>query len=284
MSVIIVKDGKETTFKGAILKDGGIWVNSTKGVLPLCDSTLLKAKGLDPKAVAASGAMDKHPDCWLKLGQNPGGATAYLLGDYHKLKEAERLTEREVDMQSHVVANTVKLQRHEYADTEWYLCYGKIQQRIYPDGDISLSRDPDETYMAGVRWMLAEAEYQQLSAISTTKPEPPQYDLTEPTGIPEGVNEICQAQDAWHRAESVYERAHEREQIAPYPTDKDYRAAISNYPRAALYLTCESYIVAANHHKVSAGEQARNLLLQGGKAVDVQAILDNWLPPSAMWD
>ncbi|NJM74882.1 MAG: hypothetical protein HC852_02820 [Acaryochloridaceae cyanobacterium RU_4_10] len=290
-NIVVIKDRKKKTFE-AELRDGGIWVKTPKGKLPMCDSSKLKSQGLDPVAVAKAGEMHKYPDCWLKLGQNPGGAIVYLAEEYRKIEKAEKereeaewLDNRDSTIQSCISACTVKLQRHEYSfpTIEWYLCFGDVQQQIYPEQDISLERSPDETYMAGVRWLLTSKEYQQISAIPTSKPEP-QYDLTEPIGTPEGVDKICKAENEWHRAQSAYESAYEREEYAPYPSDKNYRTEIAVHPRAALYLKCEAYIRAENYHKAEAGNQAKDLLVRGGKAADVEAILDNWVHPSAKWD
>jgi hypothetical protein len=285
MDIVVIKDEKALHFSGINLRDGGLWAKTPKGDMPMCDSSLLKSKGLDPVLVAKKGQMEQHPDCWLKLGQNPGGSFVYLAEDYRKFEEASRLEKRDAIIQSHILAATVKLQRHEYSfpEIEWYLCYGEIQQRIYPENDIRLSRVPDEKYLSGIRWILTNVEYQQLVSIPTTKLEP-QYELTESTGIPAGVDKICEAENAWHRAQSDYERAYEREEYAPCPSDKEYQAAIAAYPRAALYLKSEAYIAAANDHKAMAGEQAKDLLVQGGKTEDIEAILTNWLPPSAYWD
>jgi hypothetical protein len=197
--------------------------------------------------------------------------------------DAEWRSQQQAQREEYIRSGAVRLQKHQYGETEWYLCYGSLQDRIYPVMDITPDRPHDENYISGVRWQLDLAEYSVLAKIPTIKPVK-QYDLTEPKGMPVGVNEILKAQDALHRAESEYERAHEREEIAPYPSNKDYREAIAAYPRAALYLTCEEYIAAAHDLKATAGEKAQKLLLDGGKPEDIQAILDNWLPPSAMWD
>lgn len=290
MIVIIVKDKKVQTFQNCALKDGGIWVKTSKGLMPFLDGSLLEAKGLDPQIISKEGAGPQHPDCFLKFGLNPGGATVYTAEEYQVVKDAkrqqeerERIAQRAQIIEEHIAANTVILQRHAYADVKWSLCYGDINERIYPTGEIDLDRGPDETYMSGIRWVLSAQEYQHLLDIPRQKAEI-QYGLTECTGMPPGVDEIRREKNALDQASAKYSRAHEREEFAPYPSNKSYLAALAKYPRAALYLCCESYTAAANYHKAEAGKQAMDLLERGGKSEDIQSILDNWVPPEAMWD
>lgn len=58
----------------------------------------------------------------------------------------------------------------------------------------------------------------------------------------------------------------------------------AQYPRAALYLKAESYSCASNDRKSSAGTKAMRILAEGGSEDEAQAVLDNWLPESALWD
>jgi len=58
----------------------------------------------------------------------------------------------------------------------------------------------------------------------------------------------------------------------------------AQYPRAALYLKAESYSCASNDRKASAGSKAAAILANGGSEDEARAVLDNWLPDSAMWD
>lgn len=64
------------------LRDGGIWAKTPLGMLPFCDRTLLEAKGLDPVKVAKTGTAAQHPDCFLRLGVNPGGTQVFTKEEY----------------------------------------------------------------------------------------------------------------------------------------------------------------------------------------------------------
>lgn len=72
------------------LKDGGIWGKTPKGMLPFCDRTLLEAKGLDPAQVAKDGTASQYPECFLRVGTNPGG-TQVLTEQEYKAESDSRL-------------------------------------------------------------------------------------------------------------------------------------------------------------------------------------------------
>jgi hypothetical protein len=195
-----------------------------------------------------------------------------------------RSAERQEAIDYSIKNNSVTLQKHCYGDTEWYLSYSEnIKVQIYPATDITPDRQPSSTYMAGNRWILDRFEYDLLKDIPTSKPLIV-YDLTEPVGIPDGVDLIETEYDKYHNANSKYQQAQEREQWAAYPNSDALVAALKQYPRAALYIQCKGQENAANHEKATAGVKAKDLLLLGGQTKDILHILDNWLSSSRKHD
>ena len=70
----------------------------------------------------------------------------------------------------------------------------------------------------------------------------------------------------------------------PRPVETSYASLVTKFPRAALYLKAENYSCASNDRKASAGSKAMQILANGGSEDEAKAVLDNWLPESAMWD
>lgn len=100
-TVYVIQKGK--TVQEAVrvfceLKEGGIWAKTTLGLLPACDRSLLEAKGVDPAQVAKQGSAAQYPDCWLKIGLNPGGSEVMLESEYQACRE---ISERAAKAQLH---------------------------------------------------------------------------------------------------------------------------------------------------------------------------------------
>lgn len=56
----------------------------------------------------------------------------------------------------------------------------------------------------------------------------------------------------------------------------DIDALKAQYPRAAVYITADSYCNASHYAKASAGRKAKELLLSGGSLEQAKKILSNW--------
>lgn len=111
-----------------------------------------------------------------------------------------------------------------------------------------------------------------------------------------GLEDLRQFANALAAAEARYQAAFERMMEdefndgarAPQPVSEelreDYEWMVKTYPRAALYLRAESYTLSSNHHKYSAGKKAMQLIADGAPLEQAKAVLDNWLPETALWD
>lgn len=103
-----------------------------------------------------------------------------------------------------------------------------------------------------------------------------------------GIDELRRALDGHAHYHADFERAMEDEMRdginMPRRPASDIAALQAQYPRAALYLKAEDYSLASHYAKASAGDKAMAILRNGGTIEDAQAVLDNWLPESAMWD
>ncbi|MBL1293052.1 MAG: hypothetical protein COB61_004185 [Thiotrichales bacterium] len=68
-----------------------------------------------------------------------------------------------------------------------------------------------------------------------------------------------------------------------YPSS-DVDALSRQYPVAALYIKADAYTDAGHHLKSAAGDKAKKMLVEGCDLAVAEAVLDNWLPASAVWD
>ena len=105
------------------------------------------------------------------------------------------------------------------------------------------------------------------------------------TGVPEGVEELKAAKDAAYNEELRYDYEFERmmdtgDSISPEPIDKSLEVKVNNlvakYPRAAVYLQAEDYMLTKNNNKHSAGKEALELIENGGSIAEAEEILESW--------
>ena len=107
-----------------------------------------------------------------------------------------------------------------------------------------------------------------------------------------GYDILKDAQDAAYNEEQRYrnqmscmmETGHS---IGPKPLDKSLRINANQlaelYPRAALYLKAEGYMLSNNSNKYSAGRKAKDIIANGGSLEKANEILENWVPEDAKW-
>lgn len=92
---------------------------------------------------------------------------------------------------------------------------------------------------------------------------------------------------AWEKNRQAWDNLENNPAYNPINTaiiEAELNAARTKYPRAALALNATSYTLASHPSKIVAGEEALELLKNGGSLEEAQSILDNWLPEEAMWD
>ncbi|AHG83103.1 phosphotransferase [Bibersteinia trehalosi USDA-ARS-USMARC-189] len=104
----------------------------------------------------------------------------------------------------------------------------------------------------------------------------------------EGITELRNAISSWDLYREKFQAAMEDEYNdganMPKRPNSNLEELHNKYPLASIYLKAESYTFSENHHKFSAGKKAMALLDNGGSAEEANAILDNWLPETALWD
>lgn len=94
-----------------------------------------------------------------------------------------------------------------------------------------------------------------------------------------------EAETAYREAFRVAMEDESRDGVAmPAQPETDVAALETEFPRAALYIKAEEYSMAADDRKATAGNRAKKLLAEGGSEKDAAAILENWLPESAIWN
>jgi hypothetical protein len=193
-------------------------------------------------------------------------------------REAEAAAQKAATKQVYIEQGGVELMYHEYSTgyPEYYLIYGSVRERVYPDLTLIPQRDFDSEHMAGHSWSLDLVEHAALADAPTVEPVVEYIKDAALTGTPEGVDAIRAAENDYAKAEAAYERAYEREQYAALPSSKDLDAVIAAHPRAALYLQCEGQSQASNDNNATAGRKALQLLVDGGSEVDVKAVSKNW--------
>jgi hypothetical protein len=57
----------------------------------------------------------------------------------------------------------------------------------------------------------------------------------------------------------------------------------TRFPRAAVYISAESYSFASHWAKAKAGEEAMEIIASGGSIEDAEATLDNWLEDNGVY-
>jgi hypothetical protein len=95
-----------------------------------------------------------------------------------------------------------------------------------------------------------------------------------------------------HEAEAAYRAefsramaAEDRDGVAmPARPQANIAALEEKYPRAALYIKADDYSSAMHDQKAAAGEKAKQMLEEGAALDAVEAVLNRWLPESAMLD
>ncbi len=103
----------------------------------------------------------------------------------------------------------------------------------------------------------------------------------------EGLDELGNATRAWaaYHAEMSgnMQAIANGDASAPQKPSADLVALRAKYPVAACYLRADGFADAANHHKASAGAEAKKILTEKGDVAAAEKILENWLPEGAEW-
>ena len=101
-----------------------------------------------------------------------------------------------------------------------------------------------------------------------------------------GISALRECAEETRRYEAAIARMRDDEFTVRYPDPpkNDFGELCKKHPIAHTYLAADDWAhTAENPHKMSAGEHAVQLIRQG-KLKEAEDRMNNWVPPSAVWD